>query len=89
MICMGTSNNRNGSYDTTYHTYTSNWIHPVPFIEPPHVVATVAGGNSLAYTVMTSAAKGSTQTQVKCLGANGTIQTHDRGANCIAIGRWK
>ena len=89
MIC--TIDTLIGTYNDASKTYIASWTFPVAFVKTPiYCGGTVFAGNSKAYSVT---AVGLSNTSVyihtKCLGANGTVETCDRSANCIAIGRWK
>lgn len=89
MIC--TIDTLIGTYNDASKTYIASWTFPVAFVETPiYCGGTVFAGNSKAYSVT---AVGLSNTSVyihtKCLGANGTVETCDRSANCIAIGRYK
>lgn len=89
MIC--TIDTLIGIYNDAMKTYVAGWTFPVAFVETPiYCGGTVFAGNSKAYSV-TAVGLSNTSVNIhtKCLGTNGTVETCDRSANCIAIGRWK
>lgn len=89
MIC--TIDTLTGTYNNDSKTYVAGWTFPVAFAETPmYCGGTVLAGNSKAYSVTAiGLSNTSVSIHTKCLGVNGTAETCDRSANCIAIGCWK
>ena len=87
MICIGAASS--GSYDSNTKTYIADWIFPVAFKNPPIVNGNTLAGNAKIYTNAFQSYGSHVVVHTKCLGTSGTIETCDRSASCIAIGRWK
>lgn len=89
LIC--TCSSLTGSMDSTSKVYIAGWTFPYPFIDTNYVITgNVLAGNSKAYTVaFTNGTATSIIQHTKCLGTNGAVTDCDRGAPCMAIGRWK
>lgn len=87
MICY--SQAKQGYYNSDAKVYVSDWNFPTPFISIPVVIGNSLGGNSKSYTNLFDIYNTHTIIRTRCFGTNGSLETCDRGANCVAIGRWK
>lgn len=86
MIC--TTSSTPGAMSANKMFY-GTWNYPLPFVDTPVVTANVRGGVSKGYTVLAGAYPSYCEVQILCINSSGNIDNADRGANCIAIGRWK
>lgn len=87
MICY--SQGVAGYYDSASKVYVSDWTFPIAFIDKPVVIGNTLGGNSKTYSSIFGVFVTHVVIQTKCFGINGAVEECDRGANCIAIGRWR